>query len=112
MAALSVISTMNVERPPARSSAAPIRVKIWSSGPRRAALAGTNEPTCAISAMSATWRMYVDLPPMLGPVISNSRRVGDRRVSLAMKLSICASTTGWRPPSISTRRSSTKCGRT
>src|SRR5213075_3175599 len=34
--ALSVISTMKVERPPARSSAAPMRVKIWSMGPRRA----------------------------------------------------------------------------
>src|SRR5258708_31298455 len=33
--ALSVISTMKVERPPARSSAAPMRVKIWSIGPRR-----------------------------------------------------------------------------
>jgi hypothetical protein len=31
--AASVISTMNVERPPARSSAAPMRVWIASSGP-------------------------------------------------------------------------------
>jgi hypothetical protein len=37
--------------------AAPIRVKIWSSGPSRADFAGTNEPVCAISAISATWRM-------------------------------------------------------
>ena len=57
IAADSVISTMKVERPPARSSAAPMRVKIWSIGPMRAALAGTYAPTCAISAMSATWRM-------------------------------------------------------
>jgi hypothetical protein len=37
MLADSVISTMKVERPPARSSAAPMRVKIWSMGPTRAA---------------------------------------------------------------------------
>ncbi len=36
MLAASVISTMNVERPPARSSAAPMRVKIRSSGPHTA----------------------------------------------------------------------------
>ena len=36
--ALSVISTMKVERPPARSSEAPMRVKIWSIGPMRARL--------------------------------------------------------------------------
>jgi hypothetical protein len=57
IAALSVISTMKVERPPARSSAAPMRVKIWSMGPMRAAFAGTYAPMCAISVMSATWRM-------------------------------------------------------
>ena len=57
MFADSVISTMKVERPPARSSAAPMRVNIWSMGPMRADFAETNEPTCAISATSATWRM-------------------------------------------------------
>ena len=36
MLAVSVISTMKVERPPARSSEAPMRVKIWSTGPIRA----------------------------------------------------------------------------
>ena len=41
MLAASVISTMNVERPPARSSAAPMRVKIRSSGPMTAWSAGT-----------------------------------------------------------------------
>ena len=55
--AVSFISTMKVERPPARSSAAPMRVKIWSIGPSRAARAGTNAPTCAMSAISATCRM-------------------------------------------------------
>ena len=57
MLALSVISTMNVDRPPARSSAAPMRVKSWSTGPMRAARAGTKLPTCASSTISATCRM-------------------------------------------------------
>ena len=34
----------------------------------RAASAGTKLPTCAMSTMRATCRMYVDLPAMLGPV--------------------------------------------
>jgi hypothetical protein len=34
-----------------------MRVKIWSIGPMRAAPAGTYAPMCAISAISATWRM-------------------------------------------------------
>jgi hypothetical protein len=41
MAAASVISTMKVERPEARSSEAPMRVWIASIGPSRAAPAGT-----------------------------------------------------------------------
>jgi hypothetical protein len=41
MFAASVISTMKVERPPARSSAAPMRVKMRSTGPISAASAGT-----------------------------------------------------------------------
>ena len=41
MFAASVISTMKVERPPARSSAAPMRVKMRSSGPITARSAGT-----------------------------------------------------------------------
>ncbi|CSC58497.1 Uncharacterised protein [Vibrio cholerae] len=39
--AVSVISTIKVERPDARSSDAPIRVKIRSSGPIDALSAGT-----------------------------------------------------------------------
>jgi hypothetical protein len=55
--AASVISTMKVERPPARSSEAPIRVKIRSIGPISQARAGTKLPQCASSAISATCRM-------------------------------------------------------
>ena len=84
IAAASVISTMNVERPPARSSAAPMRVKIASSGPSSALAAGTYDPQCASSAMTAAWRMYVDLPPMLGPVTTSSRRSGRSSRSLGM----------------------------
>jgi len=40
----SVISTIKVERPPARSSEAPIRVNTRSTGPSRADFAGTKHP--------------------------------------------------------------------
>ena len=32
-------------------------------------LAGTKQPACAMMAISATWRRYVDLPAMLGPAM-------------------------------------------
>ena len=38
--------------------------------------AGTNEPICASTAISAFWRRNVDLPAMLGPVTSQMRAVG------------------------------------
>jgi hypothetical protein len=57
MLAVSVISTMKVERPAASSSAAPMRVKMRSMGPMRAACAGTWLPMWASSTISATWRM-------------------------------------------------------
>ncbi len=41
MFAVSSISTIKVERPPARSSDAPMREKMRSIGPMRALLAGT-----------------------------------------------------------------------
>ena len=44
MLAASVISTIKVDRPLARSSEAPILVKIWSIGPRVAVFAGTKDP--------------------------------------------------------------------
>ena len=53
----SLISTMKVERPPERSSLAPMRVKMRSTKPIRAAEAGTKEPIWARRTMRATWRM-------------------------------------------------------
>ena len=66
---------MKVERPPAKSSDAPMRVKIRSTGPIRAKLAGTKLPMRAINTINAVCRMKVDLPPMLGPVMTSVRRV-------------------------------------
>jgi len=62
MFAVSVISTMKVLCPRAKSSLAPMRVKMRSTRSMRASAAGTNDPVCARSVMSATCRMYVDLP--------------------------------------------------
>src|SRR5579875_3921030 len=70
MAATSLISTRNVERPRARLSEAPMRVKMRSTRGKRASVAGTKLPICAMMTMSAAWRRYVDFPPMLGPVMS------------------------------------------
>ena len=56
MLAVSTISTMKVDCPAAISSCAPMRVKMRSTRPMRAASAGTNEPICAISTISAAWR--------------------------------------------------------
>ena len=69
----SIISAMNVEIPRWVASEAPTRASTISSTQSRASDAGTNEPTCAITAMAPSARMYVDLPPMLGPVTSMSR---------------------------------------
>src|SRR6202022_2719397 len=68
--AVSTISTMKVERLRARSSAAPTRENKRSTMPIRARDAGTKLPICASSAISAFWRRKVDLPAILGPVIS------------------------------------------
>src|SRR5574343_629243 len=48
---------LKVERPEARSSEAPMRVKIWSSGPSTQRVAGTKAPMWASSAISAVCRM-------------------------------------------------------
>ena len=53
----SVISTMKVDCPAARSSLAPMRVKMRSTTPMCARWAGTKHPTWAISTISATWRI-------------------------------------------------------
>ncbi len=55
--AVSFISTMKVERPRLTSSAAPIRVKIRSTGPISADSAGTKLPIWARITISAVWRM-------------------------------------------------------
>ena len=59
---------MNVERPRARSSAAPTRENSRSTTPMRARFAGTKLPIWASTAISAFWRRKVDLPAMFGPV--------------------------------------------
>ncbi len=58
---------MKVERPRARSSAAPTRLKRRSTTPRCALSAGTKEPICASTAMSAFWRRKVALARHVGP---------------------------------------------
>ena len=57
MFAVSVISTMKVERPACSSSAAPMRVKMRSVKPMVAASAGTKLPAWASSTISATCLM-------------------------------------------------------
>jgi len=103
IAAVSDISTMNVDWPAARLSLAPMRVKMRSTSGIRADAAGTKQPQWASSTISAVWRRNVDLPAMLGPVITISRRLSSpRRQSLATNESLWrASTTGCRPATIS-----------
>ena len=100
ISATSVISTMKVDWPAARSSDAPMRVKMASTTPTWQLDAGTKEPICAIRAIRAFWRIYVDLPAIFGPVMMRQRSVVQLSlVSLGTKrlpFSIC-STTGWRP---------------
>ena len=98
--ATSFISTIKVLCPVARSSLAPTRVKILSTGQMLACRAGIKLPICVISVKSATWRIYVDLPAMFGPVMIIMRSsVLFKLVSLGTKISRSKrrSTTGWRP---------------
>ncbi|MNW20845.1 hypothetical protein D3C71_2214360 [compost metagenome] len=55
--AVSLISTMKVERPPARSSLEPIRVKIRSTSDSSQLAAGTKQPMWASRTIKAVWRM-------------------------------------------------------
>ena len=71
--ATSVISTINVDCPEARSSDAPTLVNILSTIHILALSAGTNEPVCARRTISAVCLIYVDLPAILGPVIIETR---------------------------------------
>src|SRR5882672_4325 len=89
--AVSTISTMKVERPRAKSSAAPTRLNSRSTTPIVAEPAGTYEPICARIAISAFCRKKVLLPAMLGPVTSQMRS-SPRTQSLAMKAPLPAST--------------------
>ncbi|MNP43812.1 hypothetical protein D3C76_1376550 [compost metagenome] len=57
MLAVSLISTMKVERPPARSSEEPMRVKMRSTSDSSQRAAGTKLPMCASSTISAVCRM-------------------------------------------------------
>ena len=82
--AVSSISTIKVERPEARSSEAPILVKMRSISPMIASLAGTNEPMRAMIAIKAVWRIKVDLPPMLGPEITARLRLSLNSTPLEM----------------------------
>ena len=49
---------------------APTRARIESVIEISASSHGTKQPTCASSTETPAERMYVDLPPMLGPVTS------------------------------------------
>ena len=44
--------------------------------------AGTNDPICAMMAMSAFWRKYVDLPAMFGPGNEQNLAVGGPQVGV------------------------------
>ncbi len=114
MLAVSVISTMNVLWPRLSSSVAPTRANNRSTTPILARFAGTNPPICASTTASATWRMYVLLPAMFGPVM---RRIcpesGPSATSFGTNAPAArtASRTGCRPCSISRTGSATISGR-
>ena len=98
--ATSVISTIKVDCPEARSSEAPTLVNILSTIHILAESAGTKLPVCAIRTISAVCLIYVDLPAILGPVIIVTLFDElSRYVSLDINISlvIIFSTTGCRP---------------
>ncbi len=100
MSETSVISTMNVDIPADRSSEAPILVNTMSTMPTVADFAGTKEPICAMSTISAVCRYYLDYRRCWRPVMIRARKSSlSRCVSLGTKrASVCmSSTTGWRP---------------
>ena len=100
----SVISSINVLCPDEISSDAPTLVKILSTIPILADFAGTKLPICAIRVISATCRIYVDLPAIFGPVIIIIRSSSlFKRVSFGTNIEFfdIFSTTGCRPSVIS-----------
>ena len=116
MLADSSISTMKVDSPCEMLSDAPTRVKILSTTPICADLAGTNEPICAMRTMRAVCRSRADLPDMLGPVIIMiCCCLSSSITSLGMYSSptgISVSMTGCRPARMSMRLPSSSSGRT
>jgi hypothetical protein len=111
MLAVSSISTMKVERPPARSSAAPMREKMRSTGPMRARARGDEaagvghqhdqRDLAHIGGLAAHVRAGDDQHPAL---IVEANAVGDEGLAAAARPT--CSTTGWRPSSISIEGSS------
>jgi hypothetical protein len=101
MAAASVISTMKVERPEARSSEAPMRVKMASTGP----IGGVRRHEAADVGEQHDQRHLAHGGGFAAHVGAGDQQHaaggGSRRQSLAMKFSTWRSTTGWRPPTIS-----------
>ena len=78
---------------------------------RRVAPARTSRSRRAARS-TAVCRMYVDLPPMFGPVTMSRRRSRcERRRRSAMKCSTCRSTTGCRPPRMRDARLGDELGR-
>ena len=113
--ATSVISTIKVLCPDARSSDAPTLVKIRSQIPILALSAGTNDPICAIKTISADWRIYVDFPAIFGPVMMETRFfLSSSSVSFAINIlsGVIFSTTGCLPPLMSISPFSLIFGRT
>ena len=95
---------MNVLCPMLKSSDAPTLVKILSTTPILAEVAGTKLPTCAINVIIATCLIYVDLPAILGPVIiDNLFSSLSKYVSFSTKTPVPSifSITGCLPPLIS-----------
>ena len=102
--ATSIISTINVLCPMLKSSDAPILVKILSTTPNLANVAGTKLPHCAINVINATCLIYVDFPAIFGPVIiENLLSSLSKYVSLSTNspLGSIFSITGCLPPFIS-----------
>lgn len=73
--AVSNISAMNVETPFNWLSPAPTRAKMQSTMDTSADSHGTKHPIWAMRTTTPVWRIYVDLPPMLGPtnMVSTSK---------------------------------------
>ena len=68
MAAVSSISDIKVDTPLTWLSPAPTLARTLSITLSSAFSHGTKQPICAIRAITPTWRMNVDLPPIFGPV--------------------------------------------